>query len=156
METPYQKIITFLQGKHVTYEALEHEPVFTSEQAAVVRGTKLHQGAKALLFKAKNDFVLVVMPADKKGDSKKIKEVLGVKDLRFATPGEVKDLMDCEIGACYPFGGIIGIRTLVDQGLADNEFIAFNAGDHTKSLKIAYKDYIQATEPELVDVTKSE
>jgi len=154
METPYQKVVAFLDSKQVSYEALEHEAVFTSEEAARVRGTDLHQGAKALLFKAKDEFVLVVMPADKRGDSKKIKTVLGVKDLRFATPEEVKEIMGCEIGACYPFGNILGLKMLVDQGLADNEIIAFNAGEHTRSLKIRYADYIAATGASVVDVTQ--
>lgn len=154
MQTPFQIIAGLLDSKGVMYEVIEHDPVFTSEQAAQVRGTQLHQGAKALLFKAKNDFVLIVVPADKKADSKKIKTVLGVKDLRFATPEEVKELMGCEIGACHPFGGIINLRTIVDEGLSDNEIIAFNAGEHTRSLKLKYTDYISATNPELADVTQ--
>ena len=154
MENPYHAITSFLESKNVPYEVLEHEAVFTSEQAARVRGTNLHQGAKALLFKAKDEFVLVVMPADKKGDSKKIKTILGVKDLRFATPEEVKEIMGCEIGACYPFGNLIDLRMVVDEGLADNEVIAFNAGDHTRSLKIKYRDYSAVTVPQIADVTQ--
>ena len=51
MKSPYEAIIRLLDKAHIAYEKFEHEPVFTSEQAAAVRGTSLSQGAKALLFK---------------------------------------------------------------------------------------------------------
>src|SRR5438105_338922 len=107
---PYEKIIQLLDQSQILYELLEHEAVYTSEQAAKIRGLSLDQGAKSLLLKAKNDFILVVLPGNKKLDSKRVKQLLFVKDLRFATPEEVKEIMGCEVGACYPFGNIIGIR----------------------------------------------
>ena len=50
----FEKIIQFLNASGVWYELLEHAPVFTSEQAAVVRkDVSLHQGAKAMEVKIK-------------------------------------------------------------------------------------------------------
>jgi len=46
-KTVYQKIINLLKDNHITYKTYQHEPVFTSEQAAKVRNTSLKQGAKA-------------------------------------------------------------------------------------------------------------
>src|SRR3990167_1125692 len=48
---------------------LEHEPVITSEDAARTRGFELRQGIKAILFTdGKNNWVIVDIPADRKGD----------------------------------------------------------------------------------------
>lgn len=113
----------------------------------------LEQGAKALLLKAGNDFVLVVVPGDKKVDSKKLKKNLGVKKVRFATPEEVKEKMGVEIGACYPFGNVVGLRTLVDESLSKNEIISCNPGRHDISIKFKFSDYQKLVKAELVDVT---
>lgn len=152
MTEPYKAIIRLLDEAHIAYQKLEHEPVFTSEQAAAVRGTKLGQGAKALLFKTKQGFVLVVMAADKKADSKKLKQYLAVKDLRFATPEEVKEQMGCEIGACYPLGVVAGLRTIVDHSLSVNDEIVFNAGRHDVSIKMRYRDYVSVARAEPASV----
>ena len=54
-----------------------HEPVRTSEQAAAVRGVDPSSGAKAMLLAVKPGppFVLAVISATEKMDSKKMKKV---------------------------------------------------------------------------------
>ena len=153
MDNPYQAIIALLQDKGVPFKQLEHEPVFTSQQAAAVRGLTLEQGAKSLLFKTKQGFVLVVLPGDKRVDSKRLKKLLDVSDVRFASPEEVKTQMGCEIGACYPFGLVAGLRTIVDASLSNQDTISFNPGRHDRSIKIAFSDYVRLANPEIASIS---
>lgn len=154
MNDPYKAITKLLQSYSIDYEELEHEPVFTSEQAAKIRGLKLSQGAKALLLCADGQFfLLAIVPGNRKLDTKALKKILGIKDLRFATPKEVKEVMGCEIGACYPLGVIANLKTYVDNHLAQEEIISFNAGLHTKSIKMKCKDYLKLAQPEIVDIS---
>ena len=152
MTNPYEKIVDLFHKHSVEFEELEHEPVYTSEQAAAVRGLSIEQGAKSLLFKTKTGFVLVVVPGNQRVESRKLKKLLGVKDVRFATPEEVKEYMGCEIGACYPFGNVAGLHTLVDKSLGQNDVISFNPGRHDTSIKMSYADYIKLAEPQIVEV----
>ena len=99
----FDKIKTFLDENNVSYEFKEHEPVRTSEEAATVRGDDIRIGAKAMVLKADNDFLMVVLSAAKKIDSKTLKEILGVKKLRFATPEEVMEKTGCIPGGVPPF-----------------------------------------------------
>lgn len=154
MQNPYDAIIELLKNSHIKYETLRHEPVFTSKQAAKIRGTSLKQGAKALLLKADGEFILAVLPGDRRMDSKKMKAFLSVKDLRFATPEEVEQTMGCKIGACYPFGNLIGVRMIVDPLLGENEIISFNPGVHDKSLKMNYTDYERIARPEIASISQ--
>lgn len=153
MKEPYEAIIRLLDETHTTYEKFEHEPVFTSEEAAAVRGVNMSQAAKSLLFKTKaGDFVLVVLPGDKRVDSRKLKELLHTKVIRFATPEEVEEQMGCKIGSCYPLGVIVGLRTLVDKSLGQNEEIFFNPARHDVSIKMKYADYVRLAKPEIVRI----
>src|SRR5262249_20334000 len=128
-------------------------PVYTSEQAAAVRGTSLASGAKALVIKAGDQFVLFVLPADRKLDSRKAREHLGVKSLRFASREEVEQLTGLQPGSIPPFGSLFGLPTYCDGALADNASINFNAGDHCISIQMAYSDYLAVEQPVLVAVT---
>lgn len=154
MENPYEKIIGILDGGGVEYEIAEHEPVYTSEDAARVRGESMNSGAKSLLLKTDNGFVLAVLPGGKRLSSKKVKSLLGLKSFRFATPEEVKETMGCEIGACYPFGKVIGVRMIVDDSLLENEEISFNPGLHDKTVKIRTKDYLSVSDAEIADISE--
>ena len=67
----FERLQAHLERAGVPFTVLRHDPVFTSEQAAAVRGTPLSSGAKALVMKAGDNFVLLVLPADRKLDSRK-------------------------------------------------------------------------------------
>src|SRR5437870_8153888 len=98
-----------LKQHAVPFTVLRHEPVFTSEQAAAVRGTSLASGAKALVVKADDRFVLLVLPADRKLDSRKARTALGVKALRFANRDEVEQLTGLQPGSIPPFGSLFDL-----------------------------------------------
>ncbi|MBI2022547.1 hypothetical protein HYS97_01715 [Candidatus Daviesbacteria bacterium] len=153
MQDSYRKIIDFLNSNNISFEEIEHEAVYTSEEASKVRGMSLDGGMKSLLIKAKDEYVLAVIPGNQRLDTKKLKKVLGVNDLRFARPEEVVEVMGCEVGACYPFGNLIVVRMLIDEKLSKNELISFNPGVHTKSIKMKWKDYQTKVNPKLFDLT---
>lgn len=154
MINPYEEIVNLLKKNKIPYKETEHEPVYTCEQAAKVRGISISQGAKSLLIKCENDFILVVLPGDRKLDSKKLKNLLHVKDLRFALPEEVKDKMGCEIGACYLFGNLVGLPVYVDNSSSKNDIISFNPGIHTRSIEIKFRDFYSLVKPKIVDISK--
>lgn len=147
-ETVYKKIITILKERAINYKIFEHESVLTSEQAARVRGTDIRQGAKALVMIADGQPVMVVVSAAFKVDTKKFKQLFGIKDLKMATPQEVEKFTGTKIGAVPPFGNIFSLPTYVEETLAQNTKISFNAGLHTKSIEISYQDYIGIVKPQ--------
>jgi Ala-tRNA(Pro) deacylase len=137
----FDRINDWLKQSGVSFTVLHHEPVYTSEQAAAVRGTPLSSGAKALVVKTGNRFVLLVLPADRKLDSREARNSLGDKTLRFATREEVETLTGLQPGSIPPFGSLFGLPTYCDPALADNLSINFNAGDHAISVQMTYEDY---------------
>ncbi len=145
----FSKLKSFLDENHVSYEYKEHEEVRTSEEAAKARGEDIRIGAKAMILKADDKFIMLVLSAAKKIDSKKVKQMLGAESLRFATPEEVTQLTDCVPGGVPPFANIFGLDLIVDKTIPMNEFMAFNAGERTKSLKLKTKDYLGLLKPRI-------
>jgi Ala-tRNA(Pro) deacylase len=144
-----------LEACGVPFQVLQHAPVFTSQQAAAVRGTSLASGAKALICKADSQFVMIVLPADRKLASKRVRQAAGVKSLRFATTDEVAQLTGLAPGAIPPFGSLFGLPTWCDQALADQPQINFNAGDHAISISMAFADYHTVEQPQMGCYTES-
>ena len=154
MINPYQEIINLLKENKIDYKETEHEAVYTSQEAAAIRNISISQIAKSLLLKYGGDFALLVLPGNRKLDSKKVKNLLGVKEFRFAAPEEVEEKMGCQIGACYPFGNIIGLTTYLDKAVSKNKIILFNPGLHTRSIEISWSDYYSLVKPKIVDISK--
>lgn len=150
----FETLVSFLKDQKVGFKIFEHKPVFTSRQAAKIRGTLLNQGAKALVFLADRQPIMVVVPGDKKVDLKAFKKRFKMRDLRMATPEEVERITGVKIGAVHPFGNLFKIPLFVDSNLSRNEEISFNAGLHEKSIVLKYQDYEKLTKPIIDDFSQ--
>jgi Ala-tRNA(Pro) deacylase len=143
----FPRVESLLNQAGVPFQVLHHEPVFTSEEAARVRGVDLASGAKALVCKADDEFLMIVLPADRRLDSKGVRRGLGARRLRFANREEVLELTGLAPGSIPPFGSLFDLKTLCDERLGENERINFNAGDHRISVSMLYADYLRVEGP---------
>jgi Ala-tRNA(Pro) deacylase len=65
---------------------------------------------------------------------------------------EFKELFpDCLPGTMPPFGDLYGLPTYVDHRLTQEDYIVFEAGTHTHSIKISYADYERAAKPHIAE-----
>jgi Ala-tRNA(Pro) deacylase len=149
----FERLDAWLKAREVLYTVSRHEPVYTSEEAARVRGTALSSGAKALIVKAGERFCMLVLPADRRLHSKKLRAALGVKSSRFATKEEVAELTGLVPGSIPPFGSFFGLETHCDSALSQNDSINFNAADHGISIQMKYADYLTVEKPRLAKLT---
>lgn len=156
----FEKIKKTLDKNGVEYQFFEHEAVYTSDDAAKIRNTPKHLGAKAIIFsatfkcgdgpfngQADSNPLLIVVPGDRRVDAKIFKKLYNIKDLRLLSADEVKELTGLEIGAIPPFGNAMSLPTYLDQGIVENEIMVFNAGAHTKSIQMKVKDFLTLVDP---------
>ncbi len=143
----FENIKNLLDKNKVPYKLIEHKPVFTSEDAAKIRGSSLSLGAKALIMKADKKSIMIVVPGDKKVDTSTFKKLYQVKDLEMATKEEVKIISGVEVGAVPPFGNLFKIPLYFDKTIVENEVVFFNAGSHSKSISIKGSDLEKVTKP---------
>ena len=140
-----ERLTRWLREAGVAFDVLEHEPVRTSEEAARVRGTRLEQGAKALVVRADDRFLHCVLPAHLKADNGALRAIAGTRRLRFATRDELLELTGCEPGAVPPFGNLFGLPVLLDEALCANEQVAFNAGSNAVSIVMRCDDLVRVS-----------
>lgn len=148
----FLKICHLLDEHGIEYVVKEHEPTHTSEESAAARGDDLKVGGKALVLKADKRFVLFVIPADMKLNSKTAKQLLGARKLRFASREELKELTGLVPGSVPPFGRpILDFDIYVDSSVYENDSMSFNAGDLCRSITLASVEHRRVVRPAVCD-----
>jgi Ala-tRNA(Pro) deacylase len=150
----FERICKYLDENNVKFRSVKHEPTFTSEESAKARGEDLSIGGKALLMKVDEKFCLFVLSASKKLNSKKLKQALKAKSLRFSTKEELFEMTKLVPGCVPPFGEpILPFKLYLDNSILANTKIAFNAGSLTNSIILDINDYLSVAKAETHDFT---
>ena len=147
-----ERLEGYLKQNNVRYKTVKHPEVYTAQEIAAAMHIPGKELAKVVMVKAKERFIMVVLPGSWRVDFNKLKEVLNEKELRLANETEFKTLFpDCEAGAEPPFGNLYNIDTYVDRSLTGDELIFFNAGNHYESVEMTYRDYEKLVKPKVAD-----
>lgn len=142
----------FLDSRAIKYLCIQHSPAFTAQEIASSAHVSGKDFAKTVIVKIENELAMVVLPADRKIVLSDLRMLLDCPHLNLTTEAEFRDRFpDCEPGAMPPFGNLYGMRTFVSLDLAVEPEIAFNAGSHTEVIKLAYFDYAELVQPEVLD-----
>lgn len=147
-----ERLEDYLKKNHITYKTVPHPEFYTAQEIAAAMHVPGKELAKVVMIKAKERFIMTVVPASWRIDFSKLKNVLNEKDLRLANEEEFKVLFpDCEAGAEPPFGNLYNVDTYVDKSLTEDEEIFFNAGNHYESVGMAYRDYANLVKPKVAE-----
>ncbi len=141
------KIVKFLKEKGVKFQEMKHAVAFTAQEIAAEQHIPGRMMVKTVVVKAGGEFFLAVLPAIFNVDFAKLKKLLDVGKVTLATEAEMEKLFpDTEIGAEAPFGGSYGLKTVVDEHLAESDDIVFQGGDHATTIQMSYDDYIDVAD----------
>ena len=144
----------FLKEAGVEYESHEHATAYTAQRLAAEEHVSGNTVAKSVAVHVDDGYVLCVLPASCKVDLDKLAKALDAKQCRLADEGELAKLFpDVEVGAEPPFGKPYGLDTVVDEHLAQCQTITFNAGTHSRAIRMRCADYTRLAEPKVLDVT---
>lgn len=154
-EMIFEKLNELLSKENAKFRVLRHESAKTSQEVAIKRGTKLGQGAKALVCMIKSSGekhrILAVLPADLKADLNAIAATFGAKKASLASPNEVSELTDCVFGAIPPFSFHKDLMLIADPSLFERfDEIAFNAGLLDRSIVLNTQDYKRIANPTII------
>src|SRR6266508_96938 len=149
------KLREFLEHENVPYSAHSHPEAYTALEIAALEHVKGRMLAKVVIVKTgTGDLVMVVLPADRRVDLRKVGAVLGSEEVRLAQESEFRYTFPaCDVGSMPPFGNLFGLPVLVDERLADNDEIVFNAGTHTLTAKLRFVDFRRLVQPRIASLS---
>lgn len=114
-------------------------------------GYPLKYAMPNIVFKTEKGFVVAQRRGDTKLDSKKLKKLVGVKDLRVATEDELK-ILGLAPGIVPPIG--FDARFFMDQRIFENEFVFTGTGHKLFALKLSPRDVQKINNPIVGDFTE--
>ncbi|MBI2026651.1 MAG: YbaK/EbsC family protein [Deltaproteobacteria bacterium] len=145
-----KKLLEYLKKNNIAFKHLNHPEAFTSQQVAQAQHVSGNQFAKVVIVKNGKKFEMAVLPAPDKISIEKLKNLMGVKECRLATEPEMKELFpDCEVGSMPPFGNLYNMNVYVDQDLAIQSDIVFDAGSHKDTIQMKYQDFSKLVKPQI-------
>ena len=134
-------VSNYLRAQDVEYDVLTHPHTATSgesAQAAHVPGSRL---AKSVILEDEQGYLMVVLPSTRQVNMQELHRQLN-RNLVLATENELGGLFaDCEIGALPPIGSAYGVETVVDDTIAEQPDIFFEAGDHEQLIHVSAETF---------------
>ncbi len=138
----------FLNDNHVDYKTITHTPAYTAQEIAERAHIPGRRLAKPVIIKADDKYMMMIETADSKLDLKKLQKWLGAKKVELATESEFREWFpECEVGAMPPFGNLYNMEVYMDDWLAENDTIAFNAGNHEDLIEMSFRDFELLVKP---------
>ena len=139
-----------LDKLNIKYEEVEHEAVFTAEQAQFIKVEIEGIGCKNLfLTDKKGKYFLVLMEDNKKANIKEIAKITGASHLSFASKDELEKILLLKQGSETPLGIINDIENKViivkEKELKDKKILVHPI-TNTKTIAINYNDLIKFIE----------
>lgn len=142
-----------LDTAQVPYETRTHPTAYTAAEIAEAIHIPGAEMAKAVIVNADGLLRMAVLGANSMLDLRHLQWVTRSDNIRLATENEFRDAFPtCEVGAMPPFGNLFGLAVFCDTRLENNEFIEFNAGTHTDTIRMEFADYKRLARPTMIDL----
>jgi Cys-tRNA(Pro) deacylase len=129
----------------------------TAEDAARAVGCKLGQIVKSLVFDCDGKPLVVLVPGDRRADTRKVARAVGCRRAKVAGPDEVRAATGFAPGAVAPFPLPKVDRALIDHQLLVHERVWIGAGSPNHMATLAPADLVRLAKAEPMDaVTDAE
>lgn len=148
---PATRLTEFLDAQHVLYSIVPHAQAYTASQVASAAHIPPKAVAKTVMIKVDGELAMAVLPASREIDFEVLEVLLDAQRVRLAGESEFRRRFpDCETGAMPPFGNLYGMQVYVDDALARDEEINFEAGSHTELIRLSYAEFETLVRPRVL------
>jgi Ala-tRNA(Pro) deacylase len=149
-------LLRYLNSNKVEFHVLEHDPAFSAHDVALRTNVPESEMAKAIVIRIEERYWMAVLRADQRINEQLLKRTFAAKNVHLAHEEDLGNLFpDCQIGAMPPFGNLYGLPVLVEEGLAEDDEIVFNACTHTKAIRMKFNDFKRLAKPVIAGFSES-
>ena len=112
----------------------------TAEDAARAVGCRLEQIVKTLVFVCNGEYVLALVPGDRRADERKLAAETGATEVRVAHAREVVEATGFEPGEVAPFPRRDVVAALIERTLLQHQEVWIGAGSPAHMAMLAPSD----------------
>jgi Ala-tRNA(Pro) deacylase len=149
------KLRDFLDAHDVKYLVISHSLAYTAQGIAARSHVSSDRLAKTVIVKIDGVLAMAVVHASLHVSLELLKKLTGAGTVEIASEREFqKAFTDCETGAMPPFGNLYDLAVYVDEAVARDEEITFNAGTHHELVRMAWQDLARLVNPIVAPVAE--
>lgn len=143
-------LFEILDKLEIKYELLEHDAVYTVDEAKELDNMIEGIGCKNLfLTNKKGKYFLVMIHEDKRANIKEIESLVDCKHLSFGKEEDLKEVLGLEAGSCTPLGIVNDkenkVVLIFDKDLVDKKVLC-HPNKNTATLSLEFSDLIKFIE----------
>lgn len=151
MKTSPEELYKTLKDLDIDHTTYDHPAVFTVEEAREHCSHIPGAHAKNLFFKdKKNRYYLVVTLADKPLRIKEVGTAIGAKNISFAKPERLDEVLGVIPGSVTPFAAVnVGdhdVRIILDEQIMAYDLLNFHPLVNTATTTISNRDLVRFLE----------
>jgi Ala-tRNA(Pro) deacylase len=148
-------ISDYLERNQAQYSLFSHPAAFTAQEEAAAAHIPGRKWAKTVVCFADEQPILAVVPAPCRVDLNRLQRITDAHSVRLANEQEFAPLYrDCELGAVPPLGPLYGQRVFIDEQLTRDPDVAFSAGSHHDTIRMAYAEFDRLVHPTVADIAQ--
>lgn len=137
-------IFKILDELKIKYDVLEHQAVYTVEEAKQLEDMIEGLGCKNLfLTDKKGNYFILVLEENKKANLKELAKLLNVSKLTFASSEDLFNILGLEPGSVTPLSIINDkenkVLLIIDNDIVDKKILV-HPNTNTKTMSIEFKD----------------
>ena len=146
-----ENVYDVLKKLDIDYEEIKHEPLLTVQNAHDLKISNKIDGieCKNLFVKSKKSYYIIFIKSNKKADLHELSKLINESRFSFASPKELKEILNLDIGSVTPLSIINDkdnkVSLILDQEL-ENKKVLVHPNVNTKTLSIYYNDLIKYIE----------
>jgi Cys-tRNA(Pro) deacylase len=152
--TPALEAIT---AAGIAHRVVRTERASSAEESARFQGIETRQLLRTIVVRrGDGDYVFVLVPAGRRFDWPKLRELLGVRRMTLPDAGEARDVTGYERYTITPFGSTTAWPVITDAAIVDEPVVAIGGGGFGINLHLAPADLIAGLGATVADVSQPE
>lgn len=144
-----EEVYKFIKNKNIWYEITEHQAVYNMKELSNIDLPYKERDAKNIFVRdeKKKNYYLITIKGNKKVNLKDFKEKYNTRNLTFASPEELKNILNLTPGSVSPLGLLNDkehkVLFYIDKELLnENGIIGVHPNDNTATIWLKTKELI--------------
>ena len=144
-----EEVYKFIKDKNIWYEITEHQAVYIMEELSNIDLPYKERDAKNIFVRddKKKNYYLITIKGNKKVNLKDFKKKHNTRNLTFASPEELKNILNLTPGSVSPLGLLNDkehkVLFYIDKELLnENGIIGVHPNDNTATIWLKTKELI--------------
>ncbi|MBA2720144.1 MAG: YbaK/EbsC family protein [Chloroflexi bacterium] len=157
MTEPSTPALDAIASAGITHRVVRTERASSAEEAAAFQGIETRQLLRTIVVRRDDDdYLFVLVPAGRRFDWPKLRELLGVRRMTLPDADEARSVTGYERYTITPFGSSRAWPVIADAAITAEPVVSIGGGGFGINLHLAPADLIAALDAQVADVSQLE